>query len=72
MAGTEDDEAGNLPEPAARVKPKFVQCPLCAGADATFESGRPFRMHLLSPAHSLTGSELAHTVEAAELLATGR
>jgi ankyrin repeat protein len=68
MAGSVEDEAGNLPE--HRVRPTIVRCPLCSSVDATFQTGRPFRMHLLSPAHSLTGVEVANIVEAAELLAT--
>lgn len=68
MGGTEDDEAGNIPE--HRKRPPLVRCPLCSAHDAVFQTGRSFRMHLLSPAHSLCGPEVADVVEAAELLAS--
>eukprot|EP00038_Savillea_parva_P016311 m.16554 g.16554 ORF g.16554 m.16554 type:complete len:783 (-) comp3398_c0_seq1:176-2524(-) len=70
MAGTVDEEAGNLPEHRSVVT--TVQCPLCSSSDAVFQAGRPFRMHLISPVHGLTGHDMASVMEAAELLAAHR
>eukprot|EP00873_Tetraselmis_striata_P000299 jgi/Tetstr1/420563/TSEL_011653.t1 len=56
MPGSQEDEAGELPELALKIPPTTapVRCPLCLGDPyATFGRGRAFRMHLKSPVHSL-------------------
>lgn len=68
MQGTEEEEAGNIPSKSDRnmASTPLLRCPLCSSSDAVFQSGRPFRMHLLSTVHALSGPEVAYVVRTAE------
>lgn len=67
LDGRPESEAGNISVRAGEKTP-IVRCPLCweAADGALFARGRPFRMHLLSPVHNLSGQIVAETVAIAE------